>query len=196
MAEKKSAEYYRTRGDNEFGGNYVEYSVECKKDGKLKLRKLWLILAYVGFVALYLLLFVVLTKIVPLVAILPLLLWILIFFTWRYTQVEYEYAIIQGAFNFSVIYGNRTRRDLLEVKIKDMTTIAPYEGEMIARTEAPDIKHTYNFTSSKDSPDAYAALWTTEEGEKCALLFEATNKTLKICKFYNNPVTTVKEVRY
>lgn len=196
MSEKKSAEYYRTRGDNEFGGNYVEYSVECKSEGKLKLRKLWLILAYIGFVVLYVVLFVVLTKIVPLIAILPLLLWILIFFTWRYTQVEYEYAILQGAFNFSVIYGNRTRKELLEVKIKDMTTIAPYEGEMIARTEAPDIKHLYSFISSKSSPDIYAAIWQDEEGEKSALLFEATNKTLKICKFYNNPATVVKEMRY
>lgn len=196
MSAKKSDEYYRTRGDNEFGGNYVEYSVECKSEGKLKMRKLWLILAYIAFVVLYFVLFTVITKIVPLVAILPLLVWILVFFTWRYTKVEYEYAILQGAFHFSVIYGGRTRKELLEVKIKDMTVIAPYEGEMIARTEAPDIARHYQFISSKDSPDRYAAIWVDEEGKKCSLLFEATNKTLKICKFYNQTATVVKQMRY
>ena len=54
--------------------NYAEFSVSRKPDHTIKLRRLLLVLLYIIFAALYCTLFLVIWKMAPLIAILPLLL--------------------------------------------------------------------------------------------------------------------------
>jgi hypothetical protein len=126
------------------------------------------------------------------VAILPILEWVLIFFTWRYLSQEYEYSMTSGYMTFTVIYGGRSKKKKLEVCIKDMKEIAPYDEAACARLESRNLKKDYLFISSLDAPDMYYAVFD-QDGEDQVVYFEATKKALQILRFYN-PVTVVTEV--
>ena len=67
-----------------------EYVVAQKAEGRFLLRKLLFLLLYVVYIV-SLLLVGVITRIgIPLLALVPVTTWILVFFTWRYAKVEYE----------------------------------------------------------------------------------------------------------
>lgn len=176
--------------------NFVEYSVEQKPEGKYLARKILLIGFYVVFAAVY---FFMLTlgpvKIPMLIALLPLFLWIIIFFTWRYAAVEHEYTIVSGTMRLAEVYGNKTHKTIIEVKIKDMSVIAPWNEEAKAKLPA-GISKTYNMLPSKSSPDAYYAVCGIEGGQKILILFDAIEKALKIMKFYNSAAIVVTKTRY
>lgn len=174
---------------NEF--NTYEFVVSQKKDGKVKLYR---ILAVVGYVLFFISVFATLCVLhLPyLVAVLPLFEWILIFFTWRYLSQEYEYSMTSGYMTFTVIYGGRSKKKKLEVCIKDMKEIAPYNEAACARLENRGLKKDYIFVSSLDAPDMYYAVFD-QDGEDQVVYFEATKKALQILRFYN-PITVVTEV--
>ena len=117
---------------NEF--NTYEFVVSQKKEGKVNLYR---ILAVVGYVLFFLAVFATLCvlHIPQFVAVLPIFEWILIFFTWRYLSQEYEYSMTSGYMTFTVIYGGRSKKKKLEVCIKDMKEIAPYDEAACARLE-------------------------------------------------------------
>ena len=58
---------------------------------------------------------------------------------------------------------------------------------------APQV--TYYGVSAFDSPDAYYMLFTDESGNRCVYYFEATERALKVLRFYNSK-TVVTKVRY
>ena len=177
--------------------NYTEYTVEQKAEGKYLTRRILLVLLYVVFTIGYFLFFTIgPIKLYPLIAILPIFLWILIFFTWRYVAVEHEYTIASGTMTFSDIYGNRSRRTLLEAKIKDMSEIAPLTEESRKKCTGEGISKVYDFLSTQSSPDAYYAICAKEGGVRIAIFFEATEKSLKIMKFYNSSAVTLSKTRY
>ena len=70
------------------GTGYSEYTVKRLHDKTLKRKKLLLVLLYIAFAAAFCTVFLVLAKMPPVIAALPLFLWILCFFTWKYTNIE------------------------------------------------------------------------------------------------------------
>lgn len=170
-----------------------EYVVAQRKEGKWRFRRIALIVFYVLFVIVWFA-FGFLSHLFPLLALVPLTTWILVFFTWRYVNVEYEYSMTSGSVVFSNIYGNRSRKTVVEFKIKDCTLVAPL-GESKERIAAFAPEKTINALSSSHTPDAYVAL-VNSDGKHIAVYFEATSKALKIFRFYNAPCTVVRDVRY
>ena len=128
-------------------------------------------------------------------ALVPLSTWILVFFTWRYVAVEYEYSFVSGTMTLTKILGGRARKKVLEVRIKELHTIAPYDGDYIKQAEAFKPEKSYDFVSSMQSPDLYFALFETPEGRRGIIYFEATKPALKILRYYNTG-TVIAEVRY
>ncbi len=187
---------------NEF--NTYEYTVAQKIEGKWKLARAGLITGYVLYVVILLFVGIFTRIIVPLLALIPVTLWMIVFCTWRYVKVEYEYSITSGIFTLSNVYGNRSRKKMLEIPIKDMTVVAPYNSEFpdqIADADekiqrfAPEVEH--KAVSSFDSPDVYYALYSDKNtGERGIIWFEATEKALKIFKFYNSTAAVVSKVRF
>lgn len=167
--------------------NYAEYSVVQKKEGKNRRNRILLIFLYVFFGIAY---FgaVVATNLIPLGAILPLLEWMLVYFTWRYVQVEHEYTIATGLMTFTEIYANKYRNVKLEVDCREMSRIAPiginYDGEF------SDAEILYDFRGSLKSPDSYFAIFS-QGNKKAAVLFEANTKVVKLLKLYNPSATVV-----
>ena len=175
---------------NEFGT--YEYVVARKNTGAKKLKPILFIVGYVVF-ALGLLTFALATKIgAPLISLAPLALAVMIFFTWRYTKIEYEYSITSGVLTFSEIYGGRSRKVITEFKLKDCLKISPLSE--LDRHDEEGVNVTYNALPNKSSPSAYFATFDDNRGRRCIFFFEATEKALKICRFYNPSHTKIIKV--
>lgn len=169
-----------------------EYVVAQKTEGKWKLKKLGMILIYVAFVIAWFI-FGFVSKMFPLLALIPVTLWMLVFFTWRYVKVEYEYSMEAGDMTISNIYGGRSRKQIVTFKMKDCSLIAPLSThDFKARDYEPE--KIYSALSSAKAEDAYFALFEAD-GKKCVAYFEATEKALKICKYYNSTATVMSKVK-
>lgn len=175
---------------NEF--STYEYVVEKKNKGSGKLKPALFVIGYAVLAAAFIIFAVVSTIGAPLVALAPVALWIVVFFTWRYTKVEYEYSITSGILTFSEIYGGRSRKTVTEFRLKDCTVIAPL-SELNEHSDAvADV--TYSALADKDSPAAYFAAFENDNGKKCIFFFQATEKALKICRFYNPSHTKITHI--
>lgn len=174
-----------------------EYAVAPdKRSGAQRKKKIIFYLIYIFFTAaLLFLVFTVGMLFLPLFALAPIAVWLLVFLTWRFTDPEYEYSITSGELTFSVIYGGRTRKKVFEQAVRSMVAVAPLDD--IHRDKILDYKPTriYEGASSHASPDAYFALFENDDGERCVYYFEATARALKILRHYNAK-TVIKEVRY
>lgn len=180
---------------NEF--STYEYVVAKKREGAYRYARTGLIFLYVCFVLAAFIIGATIRLFVPMLALLPLATWILVFLTWRYVVIDYEYSVTSGILTFSKIYNNRTRKTVTDIKVKSAAAIAPL-GDKLHRSRldayAPAV--IYNALSSEEAPDAYFMIYQDEKGQKCAFLFEATAQALKIFRFYNAPATVVRDVTY
>ena len=178
-----------------------EFVVAQKAEGRFLRRRLLFILMYVVYVAAFLTVGIITRIGIPLVALVPVTTWILIFFTWRYVQVEYEYSITSGILVFTEIYGGRSRKKMMEVHIKDATAILPLDDP---RTEVQvdrfEPQVVYSALPSKKAEDTYVLLFVDEKnkvkgkGTNVAFTFVATTQALKVLKYYNPLATTVVPV--
>ncbi len=164
------------------GGAPFEYAVAEAKSGKLILRRIVLISLYVIWVVGLFIVGIATRLLVPFLALVPLSLWILVFFTWRLTQVEYEYSFFAGKMTVSRIFGNRSRKKLCEVQIRDIDLIAPAETPQACACEN---SVTIFAASGKESPSLYYAAWKDPDGEKVVLAFDCNEKAQKILRYYN-----------
>ena len=164
--------------------NSFEYAAEQKPEGKYFAFRIALLALYVVFAAAYFLVAYI-TRIIPIVAILPIFLWILIFFTWRYTSPDYKYTIESGTFTFSVGYVKNKKKPRTSFKISTAEAILPLDqaNERIAEF-SPAV--SYSSVPSVNSSDVYVALYTDEQGKKCAMYFIATSQALRLLRFHNS----------
>lgn len=174
-----------------------EYVVKPKKDRKNFLCRVLLIIGYVLFIFAWLF-FGLLTRIfIPLLAFIPISLWLLVFATWRYVNVEYEYAIESGVITFSKIYGGKSRKRILVFDIRDAERILPL-GEAGTRRALDDFdpRYEFSFAKSEDSDDSFLALCTDEDDSRLAVSFTADSRLLKLLKMYNSGAMTRNEVSH
>ncbi len=168
--------------------NFTEFCLKKKTDSKLALIKAALILLYI------------LVVVVPFAIGLGMFFGIIIilgvvilgYFTWPYTNLEYEYVTASGDITFTTIFGGgKKRKDNLKFKIKDCEIIAPYTSEYADKYAS--VEKVYDFRSStKQTDDVYFAV---VDGKK--VIFQCTNKALKIFKSYNKENTvSVDTLRY
>ena len=176
--------------------NYTEFAVKKKVEGSLLTTRLLMILGYIAVVALafaamagggvwmYLGVVFFLGTI------------ILVYFTWPLTNIEYEYVTESGDLTFStIIAGGRIKKENLKIKIKECEIIAPYSSEKY--NDYANITKKYDFRKeSKQTEDIYFAV-ATIKNERAIILFQCTNKALKIFRSYNKENTVaVDTLRY
>ena len=174
---------------NEFAT--YEFAVSQKKEGKWRLYRALLLLFYVFYVLTILFIGMKYSFIAPLLAFIPLSLWVIVFITWRYVNVDYEYSVTSGILTFTKVYGNRQRRKIFEMALRDAVRIAPLGDEAeYARGTTYHPEREFSGVSSMRAPDIYFMLFELsdkKQGEKrrAIFYFEATAKMLSICRFYN-----------
>ena len=171
-----------------------DYTVNKKVEGKYLLARILMIIGYVVFGAVYFF-GMAFAHLYPLMAFIILLEWILIFFTWRYVSIEYKYETVSGGIRFYIVYGGKKKKLLLEKRIKEFSAIAPYDSDSRASLAqvGANVKY-FCARSEKSDIDCFYALYDTEKGKE-AIVFEATQASLKFLRFYNQN-TVVTETRY
>ena len=175
---------------NEF--QTCEFQTHQKTYGIWIIKKICLILLYVSFVIAAFTVGFLTRVIVPFLAFVPISTTIIVFFTWKYVDVDYECSMTSGYITFSKIYGSRSRKRVFETSIKSMNLIAPYTNEYIDKAIrfAPTVE--YNALSSPKANNQYFALFEDADGKKAMFIFEANKRALEIFRFYN-PSSTVIE---
>ncbi len=168
--------------------NQYEYIVKQQSEGVWRWRRLMMLALYVVFNLAYL--FAFLMTFPWAVTFLPLLDWVLIFFTWRFVSPEYEYTTLSGEITFTTIWGGRTRKELFCANIRDFHKIAPYDEAAEAYVSAQKCTRDFRCMSSINAPDLYYGIFMLGE-DKCVVYFEATEKALKILKYYNHSTVVV-----
>ncbi|MBR7151158.1 MAG: hypothetical protein IKD02_02295 [Clostridia bacterium] len=179
-----------------FGSSGIPYeeAVREAKSSKLMLKKALLILAYVGYAGGLLLAGSMTKLILPLLALIPITLWIIVFFTWRYTQVQYEYSFFSGELTVNRILGDRFRKTLTKVRIAQLSAVLPYEDAYAEQIERFGAENTVFAASSASAPALYVALWEDPDSKKrCALTFEPDEHAIKILRYYNAAALTLRK---
>ncbi len=172
--------------------NGYEYTIDQKREGKLKTQSLLLILLYVAFAG-GLAGGLAAAKLVPIIAVVPVLLYILVLLTWRYVQVSYTYSVETGGFKLVKGYGAKLKAPQCEFRLKECSLIAPLaESEAALADFAAET--VYDARPSVGAPDAYLLLVTDKDGKKLAVKLQATSEALKTFKYYNSG-TVVRETR-
>ena len=165
-----------------------DYTVTKKVEGRYLLDRLLMTFGYIVFGMIFFF-GLYLAHLYQFIAFIILVEWIVVFFTWRYVSIEYRYETLSGGIKFYTVYGGKKKKLLLDMRIKDFAEIKPYEAE------EDFAEQIWCLSTLKDASDHYVATYKNAEGKPCAIHFEATQKTLKILKFYNSE-TKITETRY
>ena len=180
--------------------NFAELTVTKKLQGTYLVKRVLMILAYILVPLLILIgLLAVGAGAVGLIVYIPVMYTfflprIIIPATYRYVQIEYEYEIAAGDMSAAYIYGRRSRKEIVgPITVSSMETIAPYRDTYKAAADDPSIQKRYEAVAYMGHPDNYYAIFRDDEGKKCVLFFQATNKVLKLLRFLNRS-TVVTEV--
>jgi hypothetical protein len=169
--------------------NTFEFVVDERPEGKRKAIKFWGRFGLIAFIAAWV---IVSLCTIFYLAVLPLAMLGVVLYFWKIFNCELEYSMTSGIMTFSRIYGGLKRKKILELTIKDFRGIAPRTAESDAKLKAQGVAKTYMFASHSTAEDQYYATFE-ENGSLCVVYFEATEKTLKILRYYN-PVTVMTAV--
>ena len=160
-----------------------EFVVSEKPEGS---RKALVIFARVGLLTVIAAFVIICLCTFPALAILPLCMLGLVLFFWKIVNRECEYSMTSGIMTFSYIYGGGfTRRQVLELTIKDMREIAPVTDDTMSHLNSIGVEKDYRFVSSSSADDMYYAVFE-RNGKLCVVYFEATQRTLAILYYYNH----------
>lgn len=173
--------------------NTYEYAASQKTEGKWLIYRILLMTLYVLYTTGYFV-FIFVTRMIPLGALIPVTLWIIIFFTWKYTKPDYKYIIEAGKLNFYVIYGNKKKHLKAEIRVSSAEKIAPV-SEISAEIADFSPEIVYSALPCSNASDAYALLYTNESGKKCVFYFVATEQALKLLRFYNSRTVVTKTAK-
>jgi hypothetical protein len=161
--------------------NYAEFSYTRKSEGAYKKKSMLLVFGYILFALAYFGV-CVMTKLIPIFALCPIFLWMLIFFTWRYVSYDYYFEFREGNLQLGKIMGTKNGRrkyPTVRVHIKEALFIAPYADEE-SQTRVIEAKRVYDYSESQSSDKRILILF--KEGcETQALIFEGTAKIAKLC---------------
>lgn len=161
---------------------FAEYAHPVANKGKIRRGRALFILLYIFAAAAYAGFFVS-VKIPHLIAILPLLLWILVHYTWGNVSFEYFTRVDSGALFFGKMRGKKQKvlfscrvKELAFVKKKSAVSPDTYQGVRLL-----------DFRYDPSAEDCYAAR-TTVDQEAVVILFDATDAVLTAMRYYNKSV--------
>ena len=173
--------------------NYAEYTVTKKAEGKNLRKRIILIAVYVIYSIIALSLMFGLN--LGMYGFLFLLFFIiLVFFTWKLIKEDRKYECLNAKLVISEINEGIGAKPKIvsENLISSYSIIAPANDEYKEQWSAAD--EIQDFRGDSKSPDSYFAR-LERDGKSSVVLFEVTNKMLKVMKFYNSKGTVVTTVR-
>jgi Ca2+/Na+ antiporter len=175
--------------------NYAEYTVTKKAEGTNLRKRIILIAVYLIYIAAVVIITVATKGGGAMWGFLFFLLFvILVFFSWKLVKEDRKYECLNAKLVISELnegIGSKPKI-VSEDLISAYSLIAPANEEYREQwSNADEIK---DFRGDTKSPDSYFAR-LEKDGKSTVVLFEVTNKMLKVMKFYNSKGTVVTEVR-
>ncbi len=170
------------------GTGYSEYTVKRLHDKTLKRKKLLLVLLYIAFAAAFCTVFLVLAKMPPVIAALPLFLWILCFFTWKYTNIEYTYVTCKGELYIYRVNGYGKAKEVFRRRIADAEIIAPAGGEY-GEKENGNFAQVLDCSSCMSSENLYFAAYGDTK-----VYFNVSGVLLNAMKYYSSKNVVLSNV--
>ncbi len=165
---------------DESANRFAEYTRPVAKKGKNRRLRHLLLLGYIVFALLYCLLFTVPIKIPQVIAVLPIFLWILIFYTQRLVNYEIQVSVSGGFLAFAHIW-NKKRTERQRIALKSIREISKLEKGAAPQKTGFRI---FDFRADADAEDAYSAICETENGE-AIFYFQATPQLLASIRYFN-----------
>ena len=171
--------------------NYAEFGVAKKAEGKNKLHRILLVCAYVLFAVAYAGIFIS-VRIPQVIAILPIFVWMFIFFTWKHVKFDYEYKIEQGEMIFVKAYTPKKKKELFRFRVREAKKIVP-----ITDFSKQDMftGAVYDFRGSSKSPASYMAI-VAVDGKDACVYFEATVQAVKLLHRLNDKTIVLGDLKF
>ena len=159
--------------------NYAEFTYEKKSEGKVRLARTLMICGYVLYlVAFFLVCY--LTRVIPVFAIAPLTLWIIIFFTWKLVKYDCYFEFKSGTLELGTVKinkkGNRNKNPRLRIHVKEALSAALYDP---ASDDLKTVEKVYDFSESQRS-DKRILIVFEKDGKRQAAIFEGTAKVANL----------------
>lgn len=177
---------YSHSTSNDYSLNAIEYMVKKKTDSSDIIKRIIMIVAAIAVVVS---IFYFFWHLFAFGAIALLLIAYVVKILWGFTNVEFEYTIVQGELTMDKIIGARKRKTIASFLIRNAETIAPYTGDL------PKDAAVINASASFDRDDTWVAVYKDEKGNKIALLFSAFNKGLDTMAYYNRSAVSTERIK-
>ena len=169
---------------SEFDSPYsCEFTYSKRAEGKNLLARMALLLLYIAFVGGFFA-FCYFTRIVPLFAVCPIFLWMLIFFTWRYVSYDYYFEFRSGLLTIGKLKVRKKREirtPKYSVTVKDAKEIYPIPA---GRIDTGKCTPVYDFSGSVAS-DKRIAIVSEKSGRDEMCILECTRPLAKMIMSYN-----------
>lgn len=177
-------------------GRY-EYIVIQKSEGDLLAKKILCVSGYILFpvaaVILIINLFYGSMLLIPaLIAVVGVEI-LLVFFTWRFTHIEFESVILDNRLTITTVVARSRRKVSLELDVKAFYEIGLFTPEASDRMEGMTLHKDYVFISSLDSENIYYGIFAEGE-EQCAVYFETTPEAFDHLKRLNHSAARRAEI--
>lgn len=172
---------------------FAEYAKPVAKIGKNRKQRTLLCLLYVAFAVAYAALFVFL-MVPQVIALLPLFVWMLVFFTWGTVSYEYCVRVSSGEVSFLKLRGKKEKK-LLSFSCREIVAAFPHNESGKQEIKKASPQKTLDLRADPRL-DGYALLYR-ENGDTALVLFESTIAVATALRYYNKAVIVDKEfLRY
>ncbi len=167
--------------------NYAEYTYDKKNEGKIKKQRTLMLILYIAVGIIY---FAVccITKLLPLIAIEPILIWMLVFFTWRYVSYDCYFIFDAGMLELGTVKvtkNGRRQSPRHKIHVKEALFAAPLTGN---EARLADAKKVDDLGESETSENRILIIYNNA-GVDTAVIFEGTAKIAKnLASFCPNAV--------
>ncbi len=186
-----------TNGDDAFKNpNIADYTVKKKVEGSYALKRtLYWVVFFAAIIVIVGTFFALGLGLIAVVlgAIIVLLAWIVHYFTWRYFDIQYSYAIENSEFFATEIYGEKSDKLLIRIKMNQITRVAPYEGQYKTEADSKTYASSLFIAESALSGDLFFLTYKTDDNKEGIVYFDACSKSLKAFKYFNSEIVTVKQ---
>ena len=173
----------------ELSFNGAEFAKPVENKGKYKTKRLLFIALYIAFAGLYLYVFLVATKMAAVVAILPLLIYILYLATWRYCNFEWLIRVNVGKVSIIHLW-NKREREKLSFLAKTIVSALPDTPENFEKLSVG--AKVMDFKTAPDEKEAYLILY--DEGDGKVLVRVSVCRALIVAlKRYSDGVVVDKD---
>lgn len=157
----------------------VEHLVPLKRSASIAMKKIALIVLAILWAIVPFAVAVVSFR--PLMSLLPFLYLAggaLVWYLWRFVNVEYEYTILGSEMDVDVIYGQKQRKSLCSLDLKQATKIAPYEKIQASLNRGGDLRQSIFAAADLSDENTYGIVFSDPQKGKTVLYVDAPEKVL------------------